>query len=170
MKKHILTAVIIILLSGCTSMKKDIDSAKLGKVDTEQKKEKEMADPASIDKKIGELERLNDWFSYPLAQNKIQKTGSPVIQPYSQGGIYFEVYYDENELKNYDYYDRKIHVDFAWKLDPVDKVWEKTASSKPIQEGLLYINPAYKVAIYYYLRQEGAFDVFKVRIMKPQQE
>jgi hypothetical protein len=159
MKTLMLTAVIMMTLSGCKSLRKDIDSAKMGNAKAEPPKKAEL----SVENKVAELERLNDWFSYPVARNKMQKSGSPIVQPYSQGSIYFEVYYDENELKNYEYYDRKLHTDFAWKKG-ADGTWEKTANSKKIQEGLLYINPAYKVAMYYYPGQDGAFDVFKVVI------
>jgi len=160
MKKYMLIAVIMTLLSGCASTQKAKANEPAEKADTEQKKE---ADPA-IEKKIRQLERLNDWFSYPLAQNKMQKTGKPIIQPYSRGGIYFEVYYDAEELKNYDYYDRKLHTDYGWKKNEIDGDWERTANSRTIQEGLLYINPASKAAIYYYKGGDGTFDVFKVRI------
>jgi len=160
MKKYLLTAIIITLLSGCASMRKDRDKEMIGKVDTKPQKETEQ----SLEKKISQLEKLNDWFSYPVAQNKVQKTGSPIIQPYSRGGIYFEIYYDEKELKNYDYYDHKLHVDYAWKIDETDGTWVKMENSKSIHEGLLYINPAYKVAMYYYRGENGAFDVFKVNI------
>jgi len=159
MRKYLLTAVVMTLLSGCASMIKDINSERIGNVKAEPKKES----PITIEKKIKQLERLNDWFSYPVARNKIQKSGNPIVQPYSQDGISFEMYFDENELKNYEYYDRKIHTDFAWKKG-ADGSWEKTGNSKRLQEGLLYINPAYKIAMYYYPGQEGAFDVFKVRI------
>jgi hypothetical protein len=160
MKKYILTAIIILLVSGCTSMKKDMDNEKIGKVNTEQKREMDV----TTEKKIKQLETLNDWFSYPVAQNKIQRSGNPIIQPYSRGGIYFEVYFDPEKLKDYDYYDHKLHVDLKWKLDELNGTWERTANSKTIREGLLYINPAYKVGMYYYPGQDGAFDVFKVRI------
>jgi len=160
MKKYILIAVIMTLLSGCASTQKAKNNKTAKKADTEQKKE---TDPA-IERKIRLLDRLNDWYSYPVAQNKIQKSGKPLIQPYSRGGIYFEIYYDADELKNYDYYDRKLHVDYGWKRNGTDGTWEMTANSKPIQEGLLYINPANKTAIYYYKEGDGSFDVFKVRI------
>jgi len=160
MKKHILITIIILLVSGCASMKKDIDNEKIGKVNTEQKKEMDI----TTEKKIKQLEGLNDWFSYPVAQNKIQKSGNPIIQPYSRGGIYFEVYYDPEKLKDYDYYDHKLHADFKWKQNEFDGTWERTENSKTIREGLLYINPAYKTAMYYYRGGEGTFDVFKVHI------
>ena len=160
MKKYIFTAVIIMLLSGCASMRRDIDDERIGNVKPEPKKES----PISIEKKIKQLEVLNDWFSYPVARSKIQRTGNPIRQPYSRGGIYFELYYDPEELKRYDYYDHKLHVDYKWKLDEFYGTWEKTEFSKSIREGLLYINPAYKAAIYYYPGQQGAFDVFRIRI------
>ena len=159
MKKYILAVVIIMALSGCASIKKDRDKDIIGKT-TEQKKEPDIA----IEKKIRILERLNDWFSYPVAKNKVQRTGNPIRQPYSRGGIYFELYFDPEELRNYDYFDHKLHVDYGWKQDEIYGNWERTETSKTIREGLLYINPAYKIGMYYYPGQEGAFDVFKVRI------
>jgi len=164
MKIPVLIVVIVILFSGCASMRKDINSEIMGKTAPEPKKG---PDPL-MEKKISELEKLNDWFSYPMARSKVQKAGSPIIQPYSREGIYFEVYYDESELKNYAFYDRKLHTDYAWKLNETDNTWEKTGASKPIREGLLYINPAYKTAMYYYPGQGGTFDVFKVRMKYPQ--
>jgi hypothetical protein len=149
MKIYLLTIVIILLLSGCKSMQKDIDKEKLGKDKTEQKKE---VDP-QLDQKIAALDQLNDWFSYPVAQNRVQKGGNPIIVPYSRGSIYFEIYYDENEVKNYGYFDRKLRGDIKRK-------------GQDVKEGLLYINPADKAALYYYPRKDGEFDVFKVRIKK----
>jgi len=166
MKKNILTVIILLLLSGCTSMRKDIDKERIGKTPPEPAKMKETGQ--SMEEKISALERLNEWFSYPMARSKVQKGGTTITQPYSKEGIYFEVYYDENELKNYAFYDRKLHTDYAWKVNVANNTYEKTAASKPIQEGLLYINPAYKTAIYYYPGQGGEFDVFKVRIKYPQ--
>ena len=162
MKTFMLITLIMMTLSGCKSLRKDIDSAKMGNAKVVEPPKKTESS-VSVESKVAELERLNDWFSYPVARNKVQKSGSPIVQPYSQGSIYFEVYYDENELKNYEYYDRKLHIDFAWKKG-ADGSWEKTANSKKVQEGLLYINPAYKIAMYYYPGQDGAFDVFKVNI------
>jgi len=160
MKKYILTAVIMMLLSGCASMRRDIDNERIGNVKPEPKKES----PITIEKKIKQLERLNDWFSYPVARSKIQKTGGPIRQAYSRGGIYFELYYDENELKNYYFYDQKLHVDLGWVQNQKTAIWERTEKSKTIREGLLYINPANKVGMYYYPGQDGLFDVFKLRI------
>jgi len=164
MKLPVLTVVILVLLSGCSSMRKDINNEIIGKTAPEPQKG---PDP-KLEKKISELEKLNDWFSYPMARNKVQKGGNPIIQPYSRDGVYFEIYYDESEKKNYAYYDRKLHTDYAWKKNIEDDTWEETGASKPIKEGLLYINPAYKTAMYYYPGQEGAFDVFKVRMKYPQ--
>jgi len=147
MRIHLLAIILILLFSGCASIRQDLDSEKLGKEKTEPKKE---IDP-QLDQKIAALEQLNDWFSYPVAQNRVQKTGNTLRQEYSRGGIYFEMYYDENELKNYAYYDRKLRGDIGRK-------------GQSIREGVLYINPADKVALYYYPRKEGEFDVFKVRI------
>jgi hypothetical protein len=149
MKKPMLTIVIILLLSGCTSIRNDIDSEKIGKDKPVPKKE---TDP-QLDQKIAALEQLNDWFSYPVAQNRVQKSGASIIVPYSRGSIYFEMYYDENELKNYAYFDRKLNGDIKRK-------------GQTVQEGFLYINPADKIALYYYPRKDGEFDVFKVRIQK----
>jgi len=149
MKIQLLTIVIVLLLSGCKSIQKDINTEKLGKDKTEQKKE---VDP-QLDQKIAALEQLNDWFSYPVAQNRVQKSGSTIKQEYSRGGIYFEMYYDENEVKNYAYFDRKLRGDLQRK-------------GQTVKEGLLYINPADKAALYYYPRKDGEFDVFKVRIKK----
>jgi len=146
MKIPMLAIVIILLLSGCASNQKNINSEKPAK--TEPKKE----DP-QLDQTIATLEQLNDWFIYPVAQNKIQKTGSTIRQEYSRSGIYFEMYYDENEVKNYAYYDRKLRGDLQRK-------------GQSVREGLLYINPADKAALYYYPRKDGEFDVFKVRIKK----
>ena len=160
MNKYFLIAIIILLVSGCSSMKKDMDNEQIGKVNEEQKKEIDV----TVERKIRQLERLNDWFSYPVARNKIQRSGNSIKQPYSRGSIYFELYYDPEELKHYDYYDHKLHIDYAWKRDEIYGTWERTENSKTIREGLLYINPAYKAALYYYPGQDGAFDVFKVRI------
>jgi hypothetical protein len=110
-----------------------------------------------LDQKIAALNELNDWFSYPVAQNRVQKTGATIVQPYSRGGIFFEMYYDESEIKNYGYYDRKLRGDLQRK-------------GQVVKEGILYINPADKAAIYYYPRKEGEFDVFKVRIKKMEPE
>jgi len=142
-KIRLLTIVIIILLSGCASNQKDINSGK-----TEPPKE----DPR-VDQQIAALEQLNDWFSYPMAQNRVQKTGGAITQPYLRGSIYFEIYYDENEVKNYAYYDRKLRGDLQRK-------------GQSVIEGILYLNPADKAALYYYPRKDGEFDVFKVRVKK----
>jgi hypothetical protein len=149
MKIHLLTIVIIILLSGCASIRNDINSEKLAKDKVEAVKK---PDP-KLDQKIAELEQLNEWFAYPMAQNRLQKTGSPIKQPYSRGGIYFEIYFDESEVKNYIYYDLKLRDDIQRR-------------GQHVKEQILYINPALKVSIYYYPRRDGEFDVFKVRIKK----
>jgi len=149
MKIYMLPIVIIMLFSGCMSMKRDINSEKLANDKPGQKKE--VIDP-QIDQKIAALEYLNDWFSYPVAQNRVQKTGA-FSQPYSRGGIYFEMYYDEKEVKNYAYYDYKLRGDLGRR-------------GQSVKEGILYINPADKAAIYYYPKKEGEFDVLKVRIKK----
>jgi len=149
MKIYMLPIVIIILFSSCMSLKKDINSGKLAKDKPEPKKE--AVDP-EIDQKLAALERLNDWFSYPVAQNRVQKTGT-FSQPYSRGGIYFEMYYDEKEVKNYAYYDYKLRGDLGRK-------------GQSVKEGILYLNPADKAAVYYYPKKEGEFDVLKVRIKK----
>jgi len=151
MKIHLLAIVLIIFLTGCKSIQNDINKQKLGTDKTEQKK---VVDP-QLDQKIAALEQLNDWFSYPYAQNKIQKTGNTIRQEYSRGGIYFEMYFDENEVKNYGYYDNKLRGDLQRK-------------GQTVKEGLLYINPAEHngTALYYYPRKDGEFDVFKVRIKK----
>jgi uncharacterized protein YceK len=146
MKIHLLTIVIILSLSGCASTQKDTNNEK---DKTEQKKETS----SQADQTIAQLEQLNEWFSYPVAQNKIQKTGNAIRQDYSRGGVYFEMYYDENEVKNYAYFDRKLRGDLQRK-------------GQTVREGLLYINPADKAAIYYYPRKDGEIDVFKLRIKK----
>jgi len=128
-------------------MQKDIDREKLGKDKTEQKKE---VDP-QLEQKIAALNQLNEWFSYPVAQNRVQRSEVTIRQEYSRSGIYFEIYYDENELKNYPYYDRLLRGDLKRR-------------NQPLREGIFYLNPAAKVAIYYYPRKDGEFDVFKVRI------
>jgi len=147
MKKIMLAVVIMVLFSGCASMRKDVNNKTTEKTAPEPKKQ---ADP-SIEKKMSELENLNDWFSYPVAQSKILKYGNPIIQPYLREGIYFEMYYDEEQLKNYPYFDHKLKGDIGRK-------------GQTVKEGFLYINPADKAALYYYPRKEGEFDVFKVRI------
>jgi len=155
MKKTVFTVVIILLFAGCTSIRKDIDKERIGKAPPPEAKAKKESNQ-EMEKKISELEQLNDWFSYPMAQNRVQKSGGGLRQEYSRGGIYFEMYYDENELKNYAYYDRKLRGDIGRK-------------GQSVKEGILYINPADKVAVYYYPNKEGEFDVFKVNI-KYQQE
>jgi len=147
MRIYLLPIILIIFLSGCASIKKDIDSEKLGQEKTEPKK---VVDP-QLDQKIAALNELNEWFSYPMAQNRIQKGSNTIKQEYSRGGIYFEMYYDENEMKNYPFYDRLLRGDLSRK-------------KLTVLEGILYINPAVKIALYYYPRKEGEFDVFKVRI------
>jgi hypothetical protein len=152
MKIYMLPIVIIMLFSGCASMKKDMNKDKLGNKKAEQIKE----DP-QLEQKIAALNELNDWFSYPVAQNRVQKTGATITLPYSRGGIFFEIYYDENEVKNYAYYDRKLRGDLQRK-------------GQAVKEGMLYINPADKASVYYYPRKDGEFDVFKVRIKKMEPE
>jgi len=159
MKIHLLAIVIILLFSGCALNKKNVKDDKSAKEKAAPK-----IDP-QIDRKIVELGRLNDWFSYIVARNKVQKSLA-FTQPYFRSGIYFEMYYDEEELKNYYYYDQKLHVDLGWVQNQRTALWEKTAKSKPINEGVLYINPATKVALYYYPNKDGEFDVFLVRIKK----
>jgi len=147
MKKIMLAVVIVILFSGCTTTRKDVNNKTTDKTAPEPKKG---PDP-SIEKNISELEKLNEWFSYPVAHSKIQKYGNPIIQPYLREGIYFEIYYDESELKNYAFFDGKLRGDLKRK-------------GRTVQEKFLYINPADKRALYYYPGREGAFDVFKVNI------
>jgi len=149
MKIYMIPLVILILFSSCKSIQKDIDKGKLEKDKVEQKKE---VDP-KLDQKIAALDQLNDWFSYPVARNKVNRGGNKIIIPYSRGSIYFEIYWDEGQLMNYRYYDRKLKGDIGRK-------------GHAIQEGLLYINPADKAALYYYPHQDGEFDVFKVQIKK----
>jgi hypothetical protein len=160
MKIHILAIAIIILLSGCASIKKDLEKERLGNEKIAKKKER---DAREEERKITELSRLSDWFSYRYAFNKVQRM-SPFTQPYSFGNIYFEMYYDENEIKTPDYYDIRLHVDLKWVQNPRTAEWEMTEKGQPIHEGVLYINPALKIAVYYYPRRDGEFDVFKVRI------
>ena len=162
MKIHILTIVIILLFSGCASIKKDMDKGKLGNDKTAPKKE---VSPEAERRKIAELEGLNEWFNFRYAQNKVQRT-TTFKQPYPFGSIYFEMYYDEAIVKDYLFYDGKIHTDRGWVQNQRTALWEKKADkSEPVQEGVLYINTAYKVAIYYYPRKEDRdFDVFRVRI------
>jgi len=155
MKIPVLTVVIVILLSGCTSMRNDIDKERIGNTPPPEVKAKKESNQ-EIEEKISALERLNDWFSYPIAQNRVQKSGNTLKQEYSRGGIYFEMYYDENERKNYAYFDRKLRGDINRK-------------GQSIKEGILYINPADKAAVYYYPNKEGEFDVFKVNIKYPQE-
>jgi len=159
MKIYTLAIVIILLFSGCALNKKNV-------IDDKSANEKEVpkTDP-QIDRKIVELGRLNDWFSYIVARNKVQKTLA-FTQPYFRSGIYFEMYYDEEQLKNYYYYDQKLHVDLGWVQNQRTALWERTEKSKPINEGVLYLNPATKVALYYYPNKDGEFDVFLVRIKK----
>jgi hypothetical protein len=141
-------------------MQKDIDKGKTGGQKLQQKTETD----AQIDEKIARLEKTNEWFGYPAADSRMQAKGIAFRQPYQQGKIDFEIYHDENEIKNYDYYNGKIHTDFGWVRD--GDGFRPTDRSKPVKEGLLYINPAYKVAIYYFRKGDGTFNVFKVRILK----
>ena len=160
MKIHILAIAIIILLSGCASIKKDLEKERLGNEQIAKKKER---DAQAEQDKIAYLSRLSDWFSYVYPYTRVQKL-TPFTQPYSFGNIYFEMYYNENEMKTPDYYDIRLHVDLKWVQNQRTAVWEKTEKSQPINDGVLYINPAMKIAIYYYPRKDGEFDVFKVRI------
>jgi len=161
MKIYILAITIILLFSGCASIKKDLEKERLGNEKAEKKRER---DAREEERKIAELSRLSDWFSFPYAFNKVQKI-VPFIQKYPFGNIYFEMYFDENEVKRYEYYDIRLHIDLGWEQNPRTAEWEKKKEkSEPIRDGVLYINPAMKVAIFYYPRKEGEFDVFKVRI------
>jgi len=161
MKKYMLPIAILILFSGCASIKKDLEKERLGNEQIAKKKER---DAQEEERKIAYLSKLNDWFSYIYAYNRVQRL-VPFTNPYSFGNIYFEMYYDENEVKNYYYYDQKLHVDLGWVQNQRTALWERTEKSKPVNPGVLYINPAAMLAIYYYPRQEDReFDVFKVRI------
>jgi len=163
MKISILTLIFIILLSGCASIKKDIDKDKLGKDKAEQKNE---VSPEAEKEKITYLERIGIWCDFRYPQNRVQRN-VPFTQPYPFGTLYFEMSYNDELLKNYDWIDKKVHEDKGWVQSQKTGLWEekKTGKVEPVVKGVLYIHTSNKLAIYYYPRKDDRdYDVFKVEI------
>jgi len=161
----LLCVTAFIWAAGCVSMQKDIDKGKTG----DQKYQRKTETDAQIDAKIARLEKEVDWIGYPVAESKMRAKGMTFRQPYQQGVIDFEIYYDEKELgpATYELYNGNIHKDFGWVRDnTVSGGWKATERSKPIKEGIMYIQPVNKVAIYYFKKGEGTFTMLKVRVVK----
>jgi len=163
MKIHILTLIVLILLSNCASIKKDIDKDKLKKDKADQKNE---VSYEAEKEKIAYLERIGIWCDFRYPQNRVQRN-VPFTQPYPFGSLYFEMSYDEELVKIYHSVDEKVHTDRGWVQNQKTGLWEekKTGKVEPVQTGVLYIHTSRKIAIYYYPRKDDRdYDVFKVEI------
>jgi hypothetical protein len=163
MKIRILALIIVILFSGCASIKKDIDKDKLAKDKADKKNE---VSAEAEKEKIAYLERIGIWCDFRYPQNRVQRN-VPFTQPYPFGTLYFEMSYDDELVKNYDWIDKKVHEDKGWVQSQKTGLWEekKTGKVEPVQPGVLYIHTSRKLAIYYYPRRDDRdYDVFKVDI------
>jgi len=111
-------------------------------------------------------ENINQWLIFTIPPSRINYTGEVIMRstPRADGArllVFFEPALTDDA---YFYYEILLR-DFGWWRQEGGR-WIGDSWSREVERGVMYVNPARRVALYFFPGRDTEFQIFRVRIVR----
>ena len=109
-------------------------------------------------------ESRNEWLAYSPVPSQLASTNNIIMRTtkFSDGATCYVVRNPSVSANDAIYYYHLLRQDFGWWRDS-DGDWSGTAYSRSPVSGTMYVNPAQKIAIYFFV-DRNTYEVYRVNI------